>query len=396
MLQKPWESNLHLPQSTHLENKYPATEIPESLRIIEIASTKQPEKHGPRNTTFNAWWRIEISVSRLIEVTQVSISVSIPFRHYQWQSVPVRSRLDLTAVSLLDDFGQFAPESGDRDILLIKSKQFNVNSNFSLSTLGRIIRMSAAVQLVNRMSLFSKPGSPYRFFVARTFSVKPSAVSVKAQCVHGMARRHQFSSLACLQHFSSLGRPRNSLQHLNSLYTGCRNYSTQNNQPDMDKGSLVYMGRIGSMFKTLKLFSLTTSALGLSLQPYLFITYQDAPIVTAVPFFAALNIFVFINPLLIHHIGKKYVMEVYFNPTSKVFTAVLMSFFARKYNFAFKADDVHVPDVPGMFSILTVKGRPLFVLESDFTDVEVYKHMMGFDKPLDLSFLKDDKKDQTE
>ncbi|GFN89829.1 transmembrane protein 70, mitochondrial [Plakobranchus ocellatus] len=144
----------------------------------------------------------------------------------------------------------------------------------------------------------------------------------------------------------------------------------------------------------LKIFSLTTSAIGLSLQPYLFVTYQDAPLVTAVPFFAALNIFVFVNPFLIHYIGKKYVMEMYFEEKTKQFTAVLMTFFARKYSFTFTADDVQVPDVPGLFSILTIKGRPLFVLDSDFTDMEVYKHMMGFDKPLDLTFLKEDKNDK--
>lgn len=213
----------------------------------------------------------------------------------------------------------------------------------------------------------------------------------------------------CLQHsvtvhFSRLHHDRTSQTSQRLLTRSCgtlslqrQRYSTSGQTPssgsESDKGRLVYLGRIGSTFKMLKIFSLTTSAIGLSLQPYLFFEYQDTPLVTAVPFFAALNIFVFVNPLLIHHIGKKYVMEVYFNQTSKVFTAVLMSFFARKYNFTFTAKDVHVPDVPGMFSILTVRGRPLFVLDSDFTDIEVYKHMMGFDKPLDLTFLKSDQQD---
>ncbi|RUS69471.1 hypothetical protein EGW08_022765 [Elysia chlorotica] len=269
--------------------------------------------------------------------------------------------------------------------------------------------MAATTQLYNLMSGLSRCSSHYRLFTRAIPG--QSVASVKTQCVQHMIRSnfsklHGCISILQLQHLSSSSSTNGSLIHSNSKssnslqpinsFSISRNFSTQSQNDDPGKGSLVYVGRIGSMFKTLKLFSLTTSIVGLSLQPYLFFTYQDAPLVTAVPFFAALNMFVFVNPLLIHHIGKKYVMEVYFNERTKVFTAVLMSFFARKYNFVFTADDVNVPDVPGMFSILTIKGRPLFVLESDFTDMEIYKHMMGFDKPLDLSFLKDSKKDQTE
>ncbi|KAK3785171.1 hypothetical protein RRG08_021969 [Elysia crispata] len=270
--------------------------------------------------------------------------------------------------------------------------------------------MAAATQFFNRVIFLSRWGPDHRLF-ARVYG-QQLLVSMKTQCVQHMiknnfSRLHRCVSSLHLQQLNSSStyhtsdslqqlngscKNRNSLQPFNNVGSS-RKYCTQNSY--LDKGSLVYVGRIGSMFKMLKVFSLTTSTVGLCLQPYLFFTYQDAPLITAVPFFAALNMFVFVNPLLIHHIGKKYVMEVYFNQGTKVFTAVLMSFFARKYNFTFIADDVRVPDVPGMFSILTIKGRPLFVLESDFTDIEIYKHMMGFDKPLDLSFLKDNKEDQT-
>ena len=249
--------------------------------------------------------------------------------------------------------------------------------------------MEAAYRLFNRLSLpiLSRRGAHYRLGV-RTY-LQPSLLSMRVSCVqYKIKNNFQILSSSSSTHLDA--SLQTGLCHINDLRNS-RNYSTQSS--DSDKGNLVYVGRVGSMFRMLKLFSLTTSTVGLSLQPYLFMTYQDAPLVTALPFFAALNMFVFVNPLLIHHIGKKYVMEVYFDQRTKVFTAVLLSFFARKYNFTFTADDVQIPDVPGMFAILTIKGRPLFVLESDFTDLEVYKHMMGFDKPLDLSFLKDSKKD---
>ncbi|CAG5114481.1 unnamed protein product [Candidula unifasciata] len=157
---------------------------------------------------------------------------------------------------------------------------------------------------------------------------------------------------------------------------------------DSSLGHLVYKGRVAKGLRALKIFSLSTSAIGLLAQPYLLITYQNMPLVAALPIFATLNCFVFVNPLLIHFIAKKYVTELYFNPDTKVFTAYLLTFFARRQVITFTAADVAVPDVPNMFAMLTVRGRPLFVHEDDFTSIEVYKHLMGFDRP--LKFLGED------
>lgn len=153
-------------------------------------------------------------------------------------------------------------------------------------------------------------------------------------------------------------------------------------------GELVYKGRVAKGLRALKIFSLSTSAIGLLAQPYLLITYQNMPLVAALPIFATLNCFVFVNPLLIHYIAKKYVTHLYFNSDTKVFTATILTFFARQENISFTAADVTVPDVPNMFAMLTVRGRPLFVHEDDFTSIEVYKHLMGFDRP--LKFLHED------
>lgn len=50
----------------------------------------------------------------------------------------------------------------------------------------------------------------------------------------------------------------------------------------------------------------------------------------------------------------------------------------------FRREDVEVPDVPGMFSSILVKGEPLFIQMENFTDVEHYRKIMGYDKPIDL------------
>ena len=160
-------------------------------------------------------------------------------------------------------------------------------------------------------------------------------------------------------------------------------YSTQ--ASDENLGYLVYQGRQSQMFKLLKRVSLSTSAITLCLQPYLIMSSQDMPLVTAIPVFTLMGLFVFGNPILIHMIAKKYVLRMYFDDKTKVFTAKRLTFWAQEQSLSFTADDVEVPDVPSPFSMFKAKGNPLFAFEGDFTSMEVYKHMMGFDKPLDLT-----------
>lgn len=50
----------------------------------------------------------------------------------------------------------------------------------------------------------------------------------------------------------------------------------------------------------------------------------------------------------------------------------------------FKASDVHVPDVTGMFTTFKVHDKALFVDVAQFTDPQHYVRMMGFDKPIDF------------
>lgn len=47
-------------------------------------------------------------------------------------------------------------------------------------------------------------------------------------------------------------------------------------------------------------------------------------------------------------------------------------------------EDVTVPDIPGMFTSMHVKGVPLFVEARHFTDPLHYAKMMGYDKPMDF------------
>jgi len=201
-------------------------------------------------------------------------------------------------------------------------------------------------------------------------------------------------SKACTNRmFSCLG-----VKPINTSYMATSQCKFSTKAPS-DQEHLVYVGQQASMFKGLKLFSLSTSGIGLLLQPYLVMEAQDLSLAWAIPLFSIVNTFIFVNPILIHYLAKRYALEIYFNPETKVFTLYRLSFFARKKAISFKAEDVEVPDIPTPFAMFNVKGLPMFAHEGHFSDIEVYKHMMGFDKPLDLTYNinnnnKDDDKDR--
>lgn len=54
-----------------------------------------------------------------------------------------------------------------------------------------------------------------------------------------------------------------------------------------------------------------------------------------------------------------------------------------------KPGDGELPDVPGPFTSVKVRGVPLFLDARFFNDVYHYKRIMGFDRPIDFK-LKDD------
>ena len=150
-----------------------------------------------------------------------------------------------------------------------------------------------------------------------------------------------------------------------------------------EKGDVVYRGAISGMIKGVKVFSLSTSLIGVCLQPMLIFSNQELPAGLKFAIGGVVNFFVFMNPFIIHYIAKKYVTELRWNRVTGVFTAVTWSLFVRRRELQFTAGDVRVPDVPGMFTFLEAKGTPLFLDPQSFEDNEAYGHLMGFDKPLD-------------
>ena len=154
-----------------------------------------------------------------------------------------------------------------------------------------------------------------------------------------------------------------------------------NTSPDTDQE--IYNGILSTQIKLVKTFSLTTSMIGMAVQPVLW-TYSTANAAVVVGAGAFLGFFTFVTPLLIHSFSKKYVTKLYYNQVEDKYTAVVYNIFVKPKKIEFKLKDVEVPDIPGPFCTFKANSVPLFVEGSQFSDIKHYGKIMGYDKPVDL------------
>jgi len=162
----------------------------------------------------------------------------------------------------------------------------------------------------------------------------------------------------------------------NVLSRWCHNISSETEQE-------IYNGILSTQIKLVKTFSLTTSCIGLAVQPVLW-TYSTANTAVVVGAGAFLGFFTFVTPLLIHSFSKKYVTKLYYNQVEDKYTAVVYNIFVKPKKIEFTLKDVEVPEVPGPFCTFKANSVPLFVEGSQFTDITHYGKIMGYDKPVDL------------
>lgn len=89
----------------------------------------------------------------------------------------------------------------------------------------------------------------------------------------------------------------------------------------------IYSGGLTSQIKALKVFSISTSVIGLGVQPLVWTQFLEkygsgATFAT----FTMLGFFTAVTPLMIHYIAKKYVTELYFNKKTQTYKAITFSF----------------------------------------------------------------------
>ncbi|XP_028173415.1 transmembrane protein 70 homolog, mitochondrial [Ostrinia furnacalis] len=147
----------------------------------------------------------------------------------------------------------------------------------------------------------------------------------------------------------------------------------------------IYSGPLTPQIKAVKIFSLTSSVAGLMAQPI--IVKQAATIGSTsllVVICSMVGFFTFITPLLLHFVTKKYVTDMHYDPSTGIYKATTINFFLVEKELEFKSEDVTVPDIPGMFTTMHAKGKPLFIEARHFSNPLHYAKIMGYDKPMDF------------
>ena len=167
--------------------------------------------------------------------------------------------------------------------------------------------------------------------------------------------------------------------------------SLPQNHPE--KGELVYTGTLSTMVRAVKGFSITSSLVVLACQPFMYDQLANLPLGLKILMGGMFSSFIFLTPLLLHMITKRYVTSIYFNAKTKLFTASTITFLLRNHELQFTADDVELPQALGLFTAIIAKGNPLFVDEKFFNSKEIYIHLMGYDKPLDWELPPEDDKE---
>ncbi|KAF4521352.1 hypothetical protein B566_EDAN006941 [Ephemera danica] len=163
-----------------------------------------------------------------------------------------------------------------------------------------------------------------------------------------------------------------------------RNWSSKEHERNTEVE--VYYGNLTPQIRSVKIFSLVTSATGLAAQPLLL---QKAAELNSLGLGIAIGSFVgfftFITPFLLHWMTKKYVTHLRYNPETEKYTATTITFLLGNKKTTFTASDVTVPEVPGMFTTFLVQNKTaLFVDPRLFNHPEHYARLMGYDKPLDF------------
>ncbi|XP_058066784.1 transmembrane protein 70 homolog, mitochondrial [Anopheles bellator] len=173
------------------------------------------------------------------------------------------------------------------------------------------------------------------------------------------------------------------LFHRPSIRALCTAGPSSSNETD----TRVYYGTLTPQIRAVKVFSLATSIGGILAQPILLEQANKIggmPMIVAVCGFA--GFFTFVTPILLHLVTKRYVTELNYDPKKQEYVAVTITFLLRREKTHFKAEDVVVPEMGGLFTTFIVKNKAMFVDPQMFPDPTHYIKIMGYDKPIDFKF----------
>ncbi|KAG8257512.1 mitochondrial proton-transporting ATP synthase complex assembly [Homalodisca vitripennis] len=109
----------------------------------------------------------------------------------------------------------------------------------------------------------------------------------------------------------------------------CQKYATTQS-PNHKLGVEIYNGPLARRIRSVKLFSLSTSLMGLIAQPIIIERIMETGVSIVAMIFsgAVVQFFTFVTPVVLHYFTKKYVKVMYYDPETDTYSAVTHTFWA--------------------------------------------------------------------
>ncbi|XP_067309125.1 transmembrane protein 70, mitochondrial [Pseudorasbora parva] len=157
-----------------------------------------------------------------------------------------------------------------------------------------------------------------------------------------------------------------------------------------EEGELIYTGNLGKAVLGVKFFSYSSSMFSLCVMPYVLMKTGIGvnSFALQVAFCGFIGFFTFLTPVLLHLITKGYVVRLYYNKETDMYTAITYSALLVEKRTVFHQNDVIIPAVSKMFTSFYAKKHSMLVNPMLFALPQDYNHLMGYDRP--FSFDTDD------
>lgn len=143
-------------------------------------------------------------------------------------------------------------------------------------------------------------------------------------------------------------------------------------------------------FPGVKFFSYSCSMFSVCVMPYVMMKtgLGVQSLALQVAFCGVIGFFTFITPALLHLITKGYVVRLYHDERTDMYTAITYSALLVEKKTVFHQSDVKVPDISKMFTTFYAKNHSMLVNPDSFDLPHDYNHLMGYDQP--FTFQVDD------
>lgn len=146
---------------------------------------------------------------------------------------------------------------------------------------------------------------------------------------------------------------------------------------------LIYTGSLAKAVLGVKFFSYSCSMFSLCVLPVIFTKtgLGMSGLAMKVAICGVIGFFTFLTPVLLHLFTKGYVVRLYHNRETDVYTAVTYNALLVEKKTVFHQSDVKVPDVIHMFTSFYAKKKSLLINPMLFHLPHDYNHLMGYDRP---------------